>query len=181
MNTMRTLVRVTVVLSAMAIAPAQAQDDVAELTAMVEDFLANADQRAAHERFWAEDLVYSSSSGLRFGKADIMQGFDSADDQASGEPTALRRYGRCCIQARGYADKRLRAAVLLQYGHVPETRRRLEGGSLAGDPHSGRERRLSQTCAKCAVKWRRNCGALVIFMPAMVSRRSQTRPIASMT
>ena len=88
MNTIRTLARVTLVLCAIAFTPAQAQDDVAELTAMLEDFLANADQRAAHERFWADDLVYSSSSGLRFGKADIMQGFDSADEEASSEPPA---------------------------------------------------------------------------------------------
>ncbi len=88
MNSIQTLARVTIVLCAMAFAPAQAQDDVAELTAMLGDFLANADQRAAHERFWAEDLVYSSSSGLRFGKADIMQGFDAADEEASDEPPA---------------------------------------------------------------------------------------------
>jgi hypothetical protein len=73
----------------MACAPALAQDDVAELTAMLQEFLDNADQRAAHERFWAEDLVYSSSSGLRFGKADIMQGFDSADEEEDSEPPAV--------------------------------------------------------------------------------------------
>jgi hypothetical protein len=73
----------------MASASAVAQDDVADLAAMLQDFLANADQRAAHERFWAEDLVYSSSSGVRFGKADIMQGFDSADEEASSEPPAV--------------------------------------------------------------------------------------------
>ena len=89
MKPIRTLARVTIVLYAMACAPAVAQDDVADLTAMLRDFLANADQRAAHERFWAEDLVYSSSSGVRFGKADIMQGFDSADEEASSEPPAV--------------------------------------------------------------------------------------------
>ena len=89
MKPIRTLARVTIVLYAMASASAVAQDDVADLAAMLQDFLANADQRAAHERFWAEDLVYSSSSGVRFGKADIMQGFDSADEEASSEPPAV--------------------------------------------------------------------------------------------
>jgi hypothetical protein len=89
MKLIQTVARVILVAFAMACAPALAQDDVAELTKMLQDFLANADQRAAHERFWAEDLVYSSSSGLRFGKADIMQGFDSADEEASSEPPTV--------------------------------------------------------------------------------------------
>ena len=66
--------------------PALAGDDVAELTAMLQHFLANADKREVHEAFWSEDLVYSSSSGLRFGKADIMQGFDSDADAGADEP-----------------------------------------------------------------------------------------------
>jgi hypothetical protein len=87
----------------MACAPVLAQDDVAELTTMLRDFLANADQRAAHERFWAEDLVYSSSSGLRFGKADIMQGFDSADEEASSEPPSVVYSGED-VDVRLYDD-----------------------------------------------------------------------------
>jgi hypothetical protein len=86
-----------------AFAPAQAQDDAAELTAMLQDFLANAEKREAHERFWADDLVYSSSSGLRFGKADIMQGFDGADDEASSEPPATVYSGEE-IDVRLYDD-----------------------------------------------------------------------------
>ena len=70
---------------------------------MLKDFLANADKRAAHERFWADDLVYSSSSGLRFGKADIMQGFDTADDDASSEPPAVAYSGEE-IDVRLYDD-----------------------------------------------------------------------------
>jgi hypothetical protein len=87
--------------------PAMAQDDVAELTAMLEHFLANAEKREVHEDFWAEDLVYSSSSGLRFGKADIMQGFDGADAGAaeppavvySGEEVDVRLYGDMAVVA----------------------------------------------------------------------------------
>lgn len=89
MRLIQTMARITLVACVMTCAPALAQDDVEELTTMLQEFLANADQRAAHERFWAEDLVYSSSSGLRFGKADIMQGFDSADEEASSEPPSV--------------------------------------------------------------------------------------------
>jgi hypothetical protein len=88
-------------------APAMAQDDVADLTAMLQHFLANAEKREVHEDFWAEDLVYSSSAGLRFGKADIMQGFDNAADGSddapeivySGEEVDVRLYGDMAIVA----------------------------------------------------------------------------------
>jgi hypothetical protein len=108
MKNFRTFARVTIVLCMAAFVPAWAQDDVADLTAMLQDFLANAEKREAHERFWADDLVYSSSSGLRFGKADIMQGFDSTDDEAnseapatvySGEEVDVRLYGDMAVVA----------------------------------------------------------------------------------
>ena len=103
MRSIRTLACVTIVLCMTTFAPANAQDDVAELTAMLQDFLANADKRAAHARFWDDDLVYSSSSGLRFGKADIMQGFDSADEEAASEPPAVVYSGEE-VDVRLYGD-----------------------------------------------------------------------------
>ena len=46
---------------------------------MVHAFLASSGTEAAHASFWAEDLIYTSSAGLRFGKADIMAGFEDTD------------------------------------------------------------------------------------------------------
>lgn len=60
--------------------------DADDLTAMVQEFLGDADKQDAHARFWADDLIYTSSSGLRFGKAEIMEGF-GADDAAGEEST----------------------------------------------------------------------------------------------
>ncbi|KUJ83249.1 nuclear transport factor 2 family protein [Microbulbifer flavimaris] len=58
-------------------------DDRAELHSLLERFLAGAAADAAiHRRFWADDLIYTSSAGQRFGKEKIMQGLE----QASGEP-----------------------------------------------------------------------------------------------
>ena len=68
--------------------PAEASDKE-DLAAMLADFLASSDQRASHEKFWADDLIYTSSAGLRFGKPDILAGFDSAsaeDEPADTEP-----------------------------------------------------------------------------------------------
>lgn len=70
---------------ALVTAPIASASDEEILTAMLHDFLANSATAAAHEKFWADDLVYSSSAGLRFGKADIMQGFETSDDDTASE------------------------------------------------------------------------------------------------
>ena len=53
--------------------PAVAPDS-AELTKLLRDFLAGAGRNdiAMHERFWADDLIYTSALGRRKGKTDIM-------------------------------------------------------------------------------------------------------------
>lgn len=65
--------------------PAVAADDETVLAELLQDFLARADERAAHERFWAEELVYTSSNGTRFGKAEIMEGLDASDAEEAGD------------------------------------------------------------------------------------------------
>jgi len=69
-------------LGGLAISPAAADDDAekTELTAMLHDFLANSGTEAAHAKFWADDLVYTSSNGTRFGKDSIMEGFAASEE-----------------------------------------------------------------------------------------------------
>ena len=76
-----------VALSGLAISPAAADDGSAqaELTAMLHDFLANSSTEAAHAKFWADDLVYTSSNGTRFGKDSIMEGFAAGDAEEAAE------------------------------------------------------------------------------------------------
>jgi ketosteroid isomerase-like protein len=54
---------------------AQTAPDAAELTKLLHDFLAGAGKNdiAMHDRFWADELVYTSALGRRKGKADIMR------------------------------------------------------------------------------------------------------------
>ena len=66
--------------------PSAIADDAEDLTAMLNEFLAGAGEESAHERFWAEDLVYTSSSGTRTYKTQIMQGFSESDGN-DGEET----------------------------------------------------------------------------------------------
>lgn len=49
--------------------------DAAQLTQLLNEFLAGASRGdvAMHERFWADDVIYTGSSGRRRGKADIMR------------------------------------------------------------------------------------------------------------
>lgn len=102
--------KLPLVLACILFAQSSLASDVEELTSMLHEFLANSGNRAAHERFWADDLVYSSSAGLRFGKADILAGFDTADDAAeaddtppamsySGEEVDVRLYGDTAVVA----------------------------------------------------------------------------------
>ena len=55
--------------------PAQTAPDAAELTKLLQDFLAGASKNdiAMHDRFWADELVYTSALGRRKSKADIMR------------------------------------------------------------------------------------------------------------
>ena len=80
-----------------------AASDEEILAAMLHDFLANSATAAAHEKFWADDLVYSSSAGLRFGKADIMKGFEASDDEAASDPPDMVYTGED-VDVRLYDD-----------------------------------------------------------------------------
>ncbi|MGW8370560.1 MAG: nuclear transport factor 2 family protein, partial [Gammaproteobacteria bacterium] len=66
----------------LACAVAAADDEIGAISAMLDEFLAHAGEAQAHERFWAEDLVYTSSRGTRTDKAEIMASFDNAESAA---------------------------------------------------------------------------------------------------
>src|ERR1051325_2479352 len=83
--------------------------DAAELTKLLNDFLAGASRNdpAAHERFWADDLIYTRSAGRRTNKAEIMHDVRSApapkpDDPKTvytAEDIRIQQYGNTAIVA----------------------------------------------------------------------------------
>src|SRR5260370_31193908 len=83
---------------------AQSALDAAELTKLLKDFLAGASRNdaAMHDRFWAEDLIYTSSSGRRMGKADIMRDQRPAAEPKKGSPTTV--YSAEDIRIQQYGD-----------------------------------------------------------------------------
>lgn len=87
-------------------APAPAAE---ELTKLLKEFLAGAshDDAAMHDRFWADDLIYTGSGGRRVGKADIMKDVRAAEPPKPGDPTTtygaedirIQQYGTTAIVA----------------------------------------------------------------------------------
>jgi len=108
---MKIMFRVSSLLvGAILIASSAIAADTDELSAMLQQFLATSGEEAAHESFWADDLIYTSSAGLRFGKAEIMAGFEGTDADSnsaedppplvySGEEVDIRIYGDMAIVA----------------------------------------------------------------------------------
>jgi len=108
-NILVLLAFLTVALSA----SAKAASDEEMLTSMLNEFLAGAsiNNAAAHDRFWAQDLVYTSSKGLRFGKAEIMEGMSSDSETGIEEPEVV--YSAEDIRSRLYGDTAVVAFRLL--------------------------------------------------------------------
>lgn len=87
----------------------QTARDGAELTKLLNDFLAGASRNdaAMHDRFWAEDVIYTGSAGRRRGKAEIMKDVRSApapkptDPKTtySAEDVRIQQYGGTAIVA----------------------------------------------------------------------------------
>ena len=118
---------------------AQTAADAAELTRLLNEFLAGASRNdaAVHERFWADELIYTGSSGRRVGKADIMRDVRAAPPPKPGDPVTtytaedvrIRLYGDTAIVAfrlvgttekdgQAQVDKFLNTGTFLKRGGV---------------------------------------------------------------
>ena len=89
--------------------PAQTAPDANELTKLLNEFLAGASRNdpTVHDRFWAEDVIYTGSAGRRRDKADIMRDVRSAPAPKPGDPSTvfsaadirIQQYGNTAIVA----------------------------------------------------------------------------------
>lgn len=85
------------------------QKTTAELTALLNEFLAGAgsNDAAVHDLFWAEDLIYTRSAGARINKEELMNGVRSAPARKpedpvivySAEDVQIRQYGSTAVVA----------------------------------------------------------------------------------
>lgn len=83
------------------LAPAAA--DTERLVALLHEFMAGASVNdiGVHERFWDDELVYTSSAGARFGKPEILAGLagggDSAGPVYAAEEIDVRLHGSIAV------------------------------------------------------------------------------------
>jgi len=105
----RLVLGIFVCIIAAASAGAQTAPDAAELTKLLNGFLAGAGRNdpAAHDRFWADDLIYTRSAGVRTNKEELMKGVRSAPPRKEGDPVTvytaedirIQQYGNAAIVA----------------------------------------------------------------------------------
>jgi hypothetical protein len=87
----------------------QTAPDAPELTRLLNEFLAGAGRNdaAVHDRFWADDLIYTRSAGVRIGKEELMKGVRSAPPPKAGDPVTvytaedvrIQQYGNAAVVA----------------------------------------------------------------------------------
>ena len=99
----------------------QPAPDATALEALLAEFLAGASRNdaAVHDRFWADSLVYTRSTGRRVGKADIMKSVREAPPAGPGTP------------ATHYTAEEVR---IQQFGDTAVVAFRLLGTSDGGGP-----------------------------------------------
>ena len=83
---------------------AQTAPDAAELTKLLNDFLAGASRNdvAIHERFWADDLIYTRSAGRRVNKSEVMHDVRSTPAPKPTDPKTI--YTAEDIRIQQYGD-----------------------------------------------------------------------------
>ena|SRR5687767_6591412 len=123
----------TFVLAMMVCCAAQAEAPAAaEITRLLQEFLdgASKNEVAAHERFWADDLIYTRSVGVRMGKAEILENARSGPTAVAEEPTT---YSAEDIRIQQYGDAAVLAFRLVGVtgsGEKAETVHYLNTGTL---------------------------------------------------
>jgi hypothetical protein len=113
--------------------PAPPAPDAAELTKLLKDFLAGASRNdaAMHDRFWADDLIYTGSSGRRIGKADIMR--DVREEAAEADKDESATYSAEDIRIQQYGNMAIVAFRLVgvtKKGDTSETANYLNSGTF---------------------------------------------------
>ena len=104
-------------------------DDKAELTALLSEFLdgATRNDAAIHNKYWADELIYTSSGGTRFGKTELMQGVTSRGMLKADEIDTV--YSSEDVRIMQYSDTAVVAFVLVGKS-ANETKHYLNSGTF---------------------------------------------------
>lgn len=95
-----------------AAAQSPAPDETA-LKALLTEFLEGASRNdpAVHDRFWAEDLIYTRSAGVRTDKAELMKALREAAPPSPEDPTSV--YSAEDVRVQQYGDTAIVAFRLI--------------------------------------------------------------------
>ena len=110
---------------------AQTASDSAELTKLLNDFLAATNDPGMHERFWADDLIYTRSAGRRVSKADVLRDVRSAPAPKPGDPKTV--FSAEDIRIQQYGDTAIVAFRLVgttATGDGPQVAKFLNSGTF---------------------------------------------------
>ncbi len=92
---------------------AQTAPDAGKLTRLLNEFLAGAGRNdaAIHDRFWADDVIYTRSIGVRENKKQLMAGLKHPTERKPGDPVTM--YTAEDIQIHQYGMTAVVAFTLL--------------------------------------------------------------------
>lgn len=156
---------------------AQTAADALELTKLLNEFLAGASRNDAsvHDRFWAEDVIYTGSAGRRRGKADIMRDVRSAPAPKPGDPTTV--YTAEDVRIQQYGDTAIVAFRLVATTRGPQ---RDVGAVAATDGTTEVMKYLnSGTFVKREGKWQVVNWQSTKMPPEVVAANKEPAPAAS--
>lgn len=68
---------------------AQDAKDAPVLTKLLNEFLAGVNDPKVHDRFWADDLIYTRSAGARTNKPELMKGMKEPTPPKAGDPVTV--------------------------------------------------------------------------------------------
>jgi ketosteroid isomerase-like protein len=130
---MKTLASGVILLLLASTALGQTAPDATELTKLLNDFLAGASRNdpAMHERFWAEDLIYTRSAGRRVTKADILRDLRNAPPPKPDDPKTV--YTTEDVRIQQYGDTAIvafRLVATTDAGGVKQVQNLLNSGTF---------------------------------------------------
>ena len=111
---------------------AQTAPDAAQLTTLLNNFLAGAGRNdiEIHDNFWADDLIYTGAAGRRVTKANIMADLRKAPAPSSGPKTT---YGAEEIRIQQYGDTAIvafRLVATVERGNKTEVTKYFNTGTF---------------------------------------------------
>jgi len=116
----KTLITLILILLVNGAVSAQTAPDAAELTKLLNEFLAGASRNdvAIHERFWADDLIYTRSAGRRVNKSEVMHDVRTTPAPKPTDPQTV--YTAEDIRIQQYGNTAVVAFRLVATTHVGE-------------------------------------------------------------